>query len=76
LVLAHKIFFFPSGRENYISIIQLINYWYVADRVFDPTMLTETVYEEGAKVTALSALTGINGMKLVTFSILIAKFIL
>ncbi|KAF3324684.1 Kinesin-like protein NACK1 [Carex littledalei] len=33
---------------------------YTFDRVFDPTALTETVYEEGAKVTALSALTGIN----------------
>ncbi|KAF3336487.1 kinesin-like protein NACK1 [Carex littledalei] len=33
---------------------------YTFDRVFGPTTLTETVYEEGAKVTALSALTGIN----------------
>ncbi|KAJ4804275.1 ATP binding microtubule motor family protein [Rhynchospora pubera] len=33
---------------------------YTFDRVFGPTSLTETVYEEGAKATALSALTGIN----------------
>lgn len=31
------------------------------DRVFGPSCLTETVYEEGAKDVALSALTGING---------------
>lgn len=34
----------------------------LADRVFGPACLTETVYEEGAKDVALSALTGINGI--------------
>lgn len=33
----------------------------LSDRVFGPTCLTETVYQEGAKEVALSALTGING---------------
>lgn len=31
------------------------------DRVFGPSSLTETVYEEGVKNVALSALMGING---------------
>ncbi|XP_074573287.1 kinesin-like protein KIN-7A isoform X1 [Curcuma longa] len=33
---------------------------YTFDRVFGPACLTDTVYEEGAKDVALSALTGIN----------------
>lgn len=33
---------------------------YTFDKVFGPSSLTETVYEEGAKDVALSALTGIN----------------
>ncbi|OVA13008.1 Kinesin [Macleaya cordata] len=33
---------------------------YIFDRVFDPTCLTQKVYEEGAKDVALSPLTGIN----------------
>ncbi|CAN1289947.1 Kinesin-like protein NACK2 [Linum perenne] len=35
-------------------------YTFVADNVFDPTSITQKVYEEGAKSVALSALTGIN----------------
>lgn len=31
------------------------------DRVFGPSSLTESVYEEGVKNVALSALMGING---------------
>ncbi|XP_039144180.1 kinesin-like protein KIN-7A [Dioscorea cayenensis subsp. rotundata] len=34
--------------------------FYTFDKVFGPTSLTETVYKEGAKDVALSALTGIN----------------
>ncbi|CAN1159363.1 Kinesin-like protein NACK2 [Linum perenne] len=33
---------------------------YTFDNVFDPTSITQKVYEEGAKSVALSALTGIN----------------
>lgn len=33
----------------------------VTDKVFGPASLTETVYEEGVKNVALSALMGING---------------
>ncbi|OAY64118.1 Kinesin-like protein NACK1, partial [Ananas comosus] len=36
---------------------------YCFDRVFGPSCLTETVYQEGAKEVALSALKGINGNK-------------
>ena len=34
---------------------------FAADKVFGPASLTETVYEEGVKNVALSALMGING---------------
>lgn len=44
----------------------------LSDRVFGPTCLTETVYQEGAKEVALSALTGINGNKsMISVSIII-----
>ena len=33
----------------------------LSDRVFGPASITETVYEEGVKNVALSALMGING---------------
>lgn len=31
------------------------------DKVFDPSCMTQKVYEEGARDVALSALNGING---------------
>lgn len=34
----------------------------LADKVFGPETITETVYEEGVKTVALSALMGINGI--------------
>lgn len=35
---------------------------FFADKVFGPDCSTETVYEDGVKTVALSALMGINGI--------------
>lgn len=34
---------------------------FFSDKVFDPDCSTESVYEDGVKTVALSALMGING---------------
>uniref|UniRef100_A0A1D1XGW3 Kinesin-like protein n=1 Tax=Anthurium amnicola TaxID=1678845 RepID=A0A1D1XGW3_9ARAE len=47
---------FKSSSQDHSSSSQSYTY----DKVFGPACLTETVYEEGAKDVALSALTGIN----------------
>ncbi|KAJ0962908.1 hypothetical protein J5N97_028030 [Dioscorea zingiberensis] len=51
----HTIVFKAPSQDRSISSAS-----YSFDKVFGPTCLTETVYEEGAKDVALSALTGIN----------------
>ncbi|XP_020084816.1 kinesin-like protein KIN-7A isoform X2 [Ananas comosus] len=51
----HTILYTASSQDRSSSPAS-----YTFDRVFGPSCLTETVYEEGAKDVALSALTGIN----------------
>ncbi|CAA7408430.1 unnamed protein product [Spirodela intermedia] len=51
----HTVVFKPSCQDRSNSSSS-----HTFDRVFGPACLTETVYEEGAKDVALSALTGIN----------------
>ena len=44
-----------------INSVKVVETCFIVDKVFGPTCLTETVYEEGVKNVALSALMGING---------------
>ena len=41
--------------------MKLLSFFLVSDKVFGPTSQTESVYEDGVKNVALSALMGING---------------
>ncbi|KAJ4960066.1 hypothetical protein NE237_019976 [Protea cynaroides] len=51
----HTIIFKPPPQERLVAPVS-----YSFDKVFGPACLTETVYEEGVKNVALSALMGIN----------------